>query len=215
MPRRSQSPQDHAEEHNQAGVPGFRARLLGCELKRLRQETGLTLTELAKKAGLSPSFLSEIEGGKKSPSLATLDAIAGVLGVSRDSLVPPMGASLQAPGLPPRIRAARERLGLTQEQLAEKAGVSTGLIAQIEAGTTRPSLGTVERLSTALQVTPCHLLVDDPDVERIVSVLGAPVRRLITDPDGQSLLETASQLDPESLRRLLELARQMGPRKTI
>jgi transcriptional regulator with XRE-family HTH domain len=195
---------------SQTGSPSFRARLLGCELRRIRGNRGLTLTELARKARLSTSFLSEIEQGKKSPSLASLDAIASVLGVPRDALVPPMGASLEAKGLPERIRSARERAGMTQEGLAEAAGVSTGLIGQIEAGSTRPSLATIEHLSVALGVTPCHLLVDDPEVERILAVLGAPVRRLIADPDGQLLLETAGKLDRDALGRLLEYARKMA-----
>ena len=76
-----------------------------------------------------------------------------------------------APGLPARLRAARERAGLTQEGLAEAAGVSTGLIGQLESAATLPSLPTIERLARALGVSPCHLLVDDPDLQRVTESL--------------------------------------------
>ena len=187
----------------------FRARLLGCELRRLRVNRGLTLTSLARQAGISASFLSEIEQGKKSPSLASLDAISAALAVTREALVPPQDARLDAPGLPTRVRRARERLSLTQENLAARAEVSSGLIAQIESGATQPSLATVEGLSLALEVTPCYLLVDDPDPERLLASLRPRVRRMLADPDAQLLLETAAELDRRSFNVLLEMARTL------
>jgi len=188
------------------GDASLRARLLGCEVRRLRMEQSLTLTNLAMVTGLSASYLSEIERGKKTPSLTTLDRLAAGLGVTRDTLVPPPEARLDAPGLPARLRAARERAGLTQEGLAEAAGVSTGLIGQLESAATLPSLPTIERLARALGVSPCHLLVDDPDLQRVLAELGPAMRVAIADPLVQSLLRTAAKLNQSSLRQLLAAA---------
>jgi transcriptional regulator with XRE-family HTH domain len=53
---------------------------IGRKLRRLRKSRGLTLEELAEKAGLTKGFLSQIERDKASPSIAALKAILDVLG---------------------------------------------------------------------------------------------------------------------------------------
>lgn len=54
---------------------------IGRELRALRQQQGLTVADLAQRAGLSGGMLSKIENGQASPSLATLQAIAQALQV--------------------------------------------------------------------------------------------------------------------------------------
>ena len=50
-------------------------------VKVYREYRGLRAGELAKKAGISQGYLSEIESGKKSGSLSVLTRIAAVLDV--------------------------------------------------------------------------------------------------------------------------------------
>jgi transcriptional regulator with XRE-family HTH domain len=57
-----------------------------------------------------------------------------------------------------RIRVARETKGLTQEQLAERAGYARASIANIEAGKQRLPLHMLYELAVALDVKPTHLL---------------------------------------------------------
>jgi transcriptional regulator with XRE-family HTH domain len=53
----------------------------------------------------------------------------------------------------------REREDMTQEQLAQKAGVTQGYIAQLEGGLRRnPSLPTLKKLARALGVPVTELL---------------------------------------------------------
>jgi transcriptional regulator with XRE-family HTH domain/quercetin dioxygenase-like cupin family protein len=59
---------------------------LGTRLKRIRLKAGLTLRQLARKANVSPSFVSQIENGKSQPSVATLYTFAQLLDVSIDEL---------------------------------------------------------------------------------------------------------------------------------
>jgi len=55
------------------------------------------------------------------------------------------------------IRQIRRKRGLTQEQLAVKAGVSQSLIAKIERGTVNPRISTVNSIFQALQASkPCQ-----------------------------------------------------------
>ena len=59
---------------------------LGQRIKALRTERALQQRQLAEKAGLTPSLLSQIESGRLTPSLHTLGKLAGGLGVSIASL---------------------------------------------------------------------------------------------------------------------------------
>lgn len=52
---------------------------VGERIKQLRKEKNLTLRELAEKADISISFLSDIENGRSNPSLERLKAIAEAL----------------------------------------------------------------------------------------------------------------------------------------
>jgi DNA-binding XRE family transcriptional regulator len=53
-----------------------------------REFRGLTQAKLAARAGISVPFLSQIEHGKRDPSLATLRRIAAALKVDLDDLSP-------------------------------------------------------------------------------------------------------------------------------
>ncbi len=57
-----------------------------------------------------------------------------------------------------RVRALRVERGLTQEELCERAGISVDAVNRIEGGSRVPSLGTLERLASALEVGVADLL---------------------------------------------------------
>ncbi|MFR1436191.1 MAG: helix-turn-helix domain-containing protein [Acutalibacteraceae bacterium] len=50
-----------------------------------------------------------------------------------------------------RIQRLRRQRGMTQEQLAEKLGVTVGYISQLERGVTKISLDTLGRICAALR----------------------------------------------------------------
>lgn len=52
---------------------------------------------------------------------------------------------------PQELKDLRRRAGLTQAELAKRAGVSQSLIARIETGTVNPRLSTLMRIYTALR----------------------------------------------------------------
>ena len=62
---------------------------LGARIKALRLERDLQQRQLAEKAGLTPSMVSQIESGRLTPSLPTLGKLAGALGVPIGSLFEP------------------------------------------------------------------------------------------------------------------------------
>jgi len=60
---------------------------LGERLRDERKRAGLSQRELARRLGLSPSLISQLEGGLSKPSVGTLYAIVTELGVSLDRVI--------------------------------------------------------------------------------------------------------------------------------
>ena len=60
---------------------------VGAALRAVREQRGLSLREVARRVGVSPSFVSQVETGKANPSVGTLYALVGVLGTSLDDLM--------------------------------------------------------------------------------------------------------------------------------
>ncbi|MFI5782335.1 helix-turn-helix domain-containing protein [Nocardia sp. NPDC051570] len=50
------------------------------------------------------------------------------------------------------VRERREQLGLTQAELAERAGLKQPAVARLEAGGTMPTIPMLERIAEALEV---------------------------------------------------------------
>lgn len=60
-----------------------------------------------------------------------------------------------------RIKVARIRMEITQEQLADRVSVSPTHLSNIETGSTRVSLTTIVKIANALGVTVDDLLCDN------------------------------------------------------
>ncbi len=90
------------------------AEPVGEGLRQHRQDAGMSLRALARKVGVSPSLISQIEHGKATPSVATLYAIVSELEISMDELFfdGPRGAAATpaAPDRAPRMDPGNERL---------------------------------------------------------------------------------------------------------
>ena len=59
-----------------------------------------------------------------------------------------------------KLKEIRTRRLLTQEELAEKAGVSAGTVVNIERDNREPHFRTIRKLAKALDVDPTELLGD-------------------------------------------------------
>lgn len=55
------------------------------------------------------------------------------------------------------VRQLREKRGLTQEGLAQKAGITTGTVSLIERGQSNPAWGTVKAIAAALDLSLADL----------------------------------------------------------
>jgi transcriptional regulator with XRE-family HTH domain len=70
-----------------AGVPPL--SIIAAALRRERERVGISLTELARRAGVAKSTLSQLESGTGNPSVETLWSLAVALGVPFSRLVEP------------------------------------------------------------------------------------------------------------------------------
>ncbi|MFF2653576.1 helix-turn-helix domain-containing protein [Streptomyces sp. NPDC058045] len=63
------------------------AASIGRAIRQARQDAGLTLRDVAKRAGMSQPFLSQLENGRSMPSLMTLHKVAAALGATAHGLL--------------------------------------------------------------------------------------------------------------------------------
>lgn len=247
---------------------------LGYKLRSVRNSRGLTLEEVAKNLDVSPSYLSEIERGKKIPSLRVLCNLSIYLdlprnllrevlekpeeetqslgemlenrreemGLTREKLSRAIGwprtnleavesgssdvpeeflrdlaETLQFPSvffeysapeaIGVKVKFFRQEKVLTQIELAERSGLSTSLVSKIERGEVQPSLPTLAKISSALEVSPCcfvfQLNQETPGSEESES-------RALEDSTSSKksklgeIISSLSQLDEEKLDELHE-----------
>ena len=82
---------------------------MGASLRRARRGRGLTLRELSAKSGLSEAFLSRLERGQASTSIANLIRITGIIGIALGDLFDGGEPGPQPPGYVV-TRAAQRRM---------------------------------------------------------------------------------------------------------
>lgn len=172
---------------------------LGEKIKLIREEKGLTLEELAKITQISEPYLRRIETGAISPAVTTIKRLAQGLKVSLTVLFP-AGNSLGE-----KLRMVREEQGLSQAELAKQTGVSPGLIWQIEHGKAQPSIATLERIAHALGTSVSYMLMEDEAIEKVLSVLGEDMRKLLTNEKVVNILRMISNMSEEEIRYVMSM----------
>src|SRR5215469_3556348 len=70
---------EHRKDQDRMDEKNDLQDIYGQVIRRERQDRGLTIKELAEKAGLSEIYLGEIERGQKYPSANVLESIARAL----------------------------------------------------------------------------------------------------------------------------------------
>lgn len=100
--------------------------VIAASLRREREQAGLTLTELARRAGIAKSTLSQLESGTGNPSVETLWALGVALGVPFSRLVDPPT---------PQVRVIRA--GQAPVLRSEEADYGAALLSSGTAGTRR------------------------------------------------------------------------------
>ena len=60
---------------------------LGRNLKKIRVEKGISQGDIARALNVARSFVSDLENGKRNPTLTTISKLAKAIGVSTDELL--------------------------------------------------------------------------------------------------------------------------------
>jgi transcriptional regulator with XRE-family HTH domain len=103
-------------------------------------------------------------------------------------------------------RAARGALGLTQSEIAERAGLATEVYGRLERGTMLPSVPTLVKLAHVLQVKPGQLL-DETDEAQRRSASKPQAKSEI--PELRRIIALLADADASTLRRVAIVVKAM------
>ncbi|WP_266341280.1 helix-turn-helix domain-containing protein [Kaistia nematophila] len=102
-----------------------------------------------------------------------------------------------------RLKAARKQAGLTQDELATKAGISVVTLSKLETGVNKPAFDILVALAHALEASPSFLLGWDPQADAK------------TDASRRALLlrlnVIVQKLSDEWIEQLIALAERAAP----
>lgn len=91
-----------------------------------------------------------------------------------------------------KMRGIRKSKDMSIAELAEKTGLSSGIISQIERNMVAPSIVTFWKISQALEVSIGHFFEEDEDEASITPVIKKHERRRITTSNSNALYELLS-----------------------
>jgi len=140
--------------------------LIAASIRRERQRTGLSLTELARRAGIAKSTLSQLESGAGNPSVETLWALGVALGVPFSRLVDPPR---------PTVRVIRAGEGLIT--YAERASYAATLLASCPPNARRDIY--------RIQCEPGQPRISDPHMPGTMEHLIVGSGRALVGPAGE------------------------------
>ena len=142
-----------------------KTRGMETELRAAARRRGLTMGELAKKMGTTPSYLSQIATGNRPWTPGMREKAEAVLGeVPGQGVVYRKGGPVN--GESSYIRERARELGMSMQDLAERVGVSYGYMVQASRGHRNMGVKVQARVESALEapakVAPSGL----PSVDR-------------------------------------------------
>lgn len=105
-PRRRAAERESAAPLEPPALEPLWREALGDHLRELRADRDQTLVDTARRAGISPQYLSEIERGLKEPSSEMISAVAGALDTSLAEIASQVGRDLGRRAAPQRITLA-------------------------------------------------------------------------------------------------------------
>ncbi len=103
--------------------------MIGEEVRRRREDLGLTGAQLAERSGMAPSAISQIETGRRIPSSTSVIKLAAALGIDPGALFPKVQAQLpleDVVNLPLDIDQLKKQV-IAESRPANQAELQTGV----------------------------------------------------------------------------------------
>ncbi len=123
---------------------------IGERIRETRKSRGLTQRELGERLGLSYQSIAQWENDLRKPKFETIQKIADALGVSVSYL---SGIENDTSLTSYLIKDARERAGMTTEDLAQKSGIPVSLLEDYERGAKKPGIEELTKISHSIGVS--------------------------------------------------------------
>ncbi|MFD3479155.1 helix-turn-helix domain-containing protein [Streptomyces sp. NPDC058695] len=159
---------------------------VGRRLKRLRQDAGLSLSELARRSGVGKGTLSELETGRRNPTLETLYALTTALGRPVSAVLddPPPGVAAGAGGVSGSAVTA-----VLLERYEDEGAATDVFRVTIADGATQESAAHVPHTTESLMVLSGTAVVGLPDAPQTAGPGGhahwpADAPHFYSAPDG-------------------------------
>ena len=191
------------------------AKALARAIRVLRAELGMSRKQLAERAGLSYSYLSELENAAKQPSPRALRAVAQALGLEANELLAaaearigevPESDLLEAAPAEAETEELRTTLRAAGYPVRSRRGQRGGRPSWFHEG---PTLPVMEEIPAA---KPRRAALPEASVRTLVGVEGlegleeSEPALEVTLEESRRLLEA---LSPEDRERVLDLARRL------
>ena len=143
-------------------------------ISTLRKAKGMTQKELAKRLDFTPQGISRFEAVDSSFNLRLIDKLCKELDISFNELCQGKTEDthyeefdLDLDNLHSRMKIQRERKGLTQATLAEKARITARSLRLYESGESLPSFQTLSGLAEALDISVYDFFIPIEEEEAI------------------------------------------------
>lgn len=175
--------------------------MFGSQLKKLRNETGLSQAALARELSVSQQTVASWEVDRSSPSPEMLSLIADVFSVSTDYLLERTDQTVVVSNL--RLKELRLQHGYTQKELAIKLNVAQNTLCNWENGNRTVDEPTLQKLADFFDVSVDYLLgrTDEKKADTSEDVSAEFLASL--SPETQKIYALIQQLNdlPEQTRR--------------
>src|SRR5882762_2895615 len=116
-----------------------------------------------------------------------------------------------------RIRLRRGMIGMTQEVLGRKLGITFQQVQKYEKGANRVGASRLQQIANILQVTPAFFFEGAPAIpgqKSVTKEMPSPayVTDFISSADGLALMKAFTRIKDRVLRRrIVELVNQIAP----
>ena len=173
--------------------------ILGYNIKRLRKEKNITLKDLEEKTGITNSYISAIENGRKiNPSQEKLEMLANALNVNLIDFYFEKKTSKNFLG--ENIKNLRTLKKLTIKELEKKTGISKAYICDLETvKRTNPSQETLEKLAEVLDTTISCLYSKNTEYKQEVKTINNDLAEIMDYLKKDSIYYNGMKLEEQEI----------------